>query len=787
MFGQAIYDALRELFEAKRALDERTTAEIAKQIGDYLPSKMVWPKFSAKDVNKKIVSTIVSTYECIVNSTVPDKVFYVKRWYIDQYLDSPELNDLDEEYVVDIWSLRDQTYKKNGYKRKYISLRSKKLVISTRVNPDDDWTEYFHLKDILYIIPYAQRKHTLQIFRSHSPAINLVLEDGRKLRSFVSLLAGYYRMTERWNFNICSELPSPWLVRLRRNRCHGPISAYLRKEKFLKNQANSSHPPGCLFLFQQMPDDFQSFRIYYEYNNSFSWINVRADLLDKEPKFRLWEERSSLKINGSLLQYEFTSAQKMFDFLKMERHLTTPIVPSENDILVSLLKLPSTADAPVKTSLPIVLPADLSLSEFCIAKTGMFNLRFGRLNKDKKVMIKEFVNKDRLEYFLEELGTWSGLNDKSLVNCTGIIINPLTALFECFHSTLKEVCQSTTLSLIHMIEAVYSVARAMDYLYDKNVVHGYIRFENLYVWHYERSLTIKLGDPIGWIEMVDDHAQRAWLPPEYFDLRSSFFKKLTFCSDVWAFGTTAWQILTNGKIPDFDHTTIDMKLIELGEDIPANIFDLLVKCWHKDCTARVQPMSVFRSVCQILSENYDLQRKDHYQDIEETVDLTYNNSTSGSGFFGNLKKGRFQNQLKSWVSTLSISSGSIYSGHTVSTQVNHQDSDENCDEDDEPDAISIYTQHGGLIKIYEVEPIKEEQLKNMVEIGAGNYGKVVSATLKRKDREMMVAVKLIGDPNPENSEQELEVMKKLKHKNIVRLIGWTDISKLCFHVSTKCW
>lgn len=46
------------------------------------------------------------------------------------------------------------------------------------------------------------------------------------LLSFVSALDGYYRLSVKWNFNLCSgdsSIITPSLERLQKLRCHGPV------------------------------------------------------------------------------------------------------------------------------------------------------------------------------------------------------------------------------------------------------------------------------------------------------------------------------------------------------------------------------------------------------------------------------------------------------------------------------------------------------------------------------------------------------------------------------------
>ena len=79
-------------------------------------------------------------------------------------------------------------------------------------------------------------------------------------------------------------------------------------------------------------------------------------------------------------------------------------------------------------------------------------------------------------------------------------------------SVLSELCGTSLADLFSrhaelpvglLVQAAYYLARSLDYLFSQDFVHGYIRFENLYVSHYtERTLHIKLGDPIGFRQLM---------------------------------------------------------------------------------------------------------------------------------------------------------------------------------------------------------------------------------------------------------------------------------------------
>lgn len=61
--------------------------------------------------------------------------------------------------------------------------------------------------------------------------LKLVLSSSSVAESLVSGLATYYRLMDRWTFDLCGALPTPSLVRLSELRCHGPIGFPAAYEK----------------------------------------------------------------------------------------------------------------------------------------------------------------------------------------------------------------------------------------------------------------------------------------------------------------------------------------------------------------------------------------------------------------------------------------------------------------------------------------------------------------------------------------------------------------------------
>jgi len=64
---------------------------------------------------------------------------------------------------------------------------------------------------------------TVEISRKNGIPIVFKFKSLDVANSFVALLDGYYRLTEKWTFNLCKDVFTPSLTKLRTLKCHGPI------------------------------------------------------------------------------------------------------------------------------------------------------------------------------------------------------------------------------------------------------------------------------------------------------------------------------------------------------------------------------------------------------------------------------------------------------------------------------------------------------------------------------------------------------------------------------------
>lgn len=97
---------------------------------------------------------------------------------------------------------------------------------------------------------------------------------------------------------------------------------------------------------------------------------------------------------------------------------------------------------------------------------------------------------------------WSGLFSPELIKMYGFTLSaPHTLVIESTKlGSLDEFLQKQTphsVSVVALIDAAYSLARALHYLQENNIIHGRVRCASLQVIRFEAPnlLLVRLGDP----------------------------------------------------------------------------------------------------------------------------------------------------------------------------------------------------------------------------------------------------------------------------------------------------
>eukprot|EP01147_Barroeca_monosierra_P005661 gene5661-8962_t len=139
-----------------------------------------------------------------------------------------------------------------------------------------------------------------------------------------------------------------------------------------------------------------------------------------------------------------------------------------------------------------------------------------------------------------------------------------------------------TLSLKERLHMMSDISSGMKYLHDRSIVHKDLAARNCFVTD---SGSIKLAGFGNRYDSLDVALLPVrWMAPEIF-----LEMKFTFSTDVWAFGITAWEIETYGRLP---YTTLSNEQVcayvvrgerlEQPPETPNIIYEMMLQCWSSE-------------------------------------------------------------------------------------------------------------------------------------------------------------------------------------------------------------
>ncbi|KAG8180450.1 hypothetical protein JTE90_022795 [Oedothorax gibbosus] len=673
----------------------------------------------------------------------------------------------------------------------------------------DNWTRICSIEELCYVS--MRSDETVEISRQNGVPQYVQFSGKARMHSFVSLLDGYYRLSEKWIFNLCKDLPTPSLQILRTMKCHGPVGAEFAH---LKLEEKADKTDG-IYILRESETTYDHYYVDVWTNTKQNSQNISVYKITKNSNnmfaMKGWE--GSFPSIAELLSHHATVNKLNFQRC---------IPPSEYDKTKLLLcRQDNTDNSSLKTR------GECSCSAQCIPHdaivfshsksklSGKFtvvaqgNLR--RSCTDSRAVAVKMLRKDtkvsHLQEFLTQCDKILYWQHDAIVSTIGMILtNPTSLVMEWLPiGTLDKYLQSQQASLkeVDLVEAAYHIARALWYLEEQHVCHGNIRCHNILIAsHTESSFKVKLADP-GLISYTD--ADIHWIPPEHHSDYSGASR--SNLADVYAYGTTLWEILSYGSKPMADVPSKEVKDWYLRHNtlpFPPNcrkeMENLIEECWNIDQDSRKRPQAIVRDVNQILYEVYNSRRSHSYAVIEPTAviepELSPSKPTVPSrrppvkdpplSKFKNVFKwpvtGPFKgfaynylNQSRSMTNASSANSGSSFLTAETEQSIVLETSDSLISISENGDAAE-YINSSDLSWV-----IEKEQLTLRGKIGEGFYGEVSKATLTDRFGFVPeeVAVKRIKMNNQSpicvnELKREMEIMKKLSHKNIVQIRGLVE-------------
>ncbi|XP_067002399.1 tyrosine-protein kinase hopscotch [Anabrus simplex] len=735
---------------------------------------------------------------------------YVKGEYMRQFEDMAP-NYLREEFKVltdEGGSVRALLLRVNPFHRDEPGIRM-------CIDGKKQWQQLCTIEDLCYIS--VRNDGTVEISRKNGIPMYLKFQSIPLMFSFVSLLDGYYRLMVKWTFNLCKDVRTPSVQKLYALKCHGPVGGEFSYAKLEEKRNNKC---GCFILRESET----KYDVYY------------LDVCTKESSKPKTYKIEKLNEEGYVFSADgktYESIPKLIAAYRSDDKsvcLLECLPPSEYDKSSLLLCQPDSSaldDSAIPGSTlgsPGGVPQCIDVKNLQVYKSQKKESRNGismvyrsvlKLSRSKRMevamkILKPEHREKHLKDYMELCGRWAFLQSSAIVKLYGVTLSsPFAMVMEYLNLGPLDVYlqqHRADIKPVDLVEAGTYLATALWHLEEMGIVHGKIRCHKLLVAaHNENSFLVRLGDPgLHKYSTYDIH----WIPVEcHFNFDTA---RSSVAADVWAFGTTLWEIFARGEpLPDrITNLEALRKFYQSGRRLPrprgctTDIYKLMEECWDRDLHQRKKPQAIMRDINQILYQVFNSRRAHSYatafpRGLKSLCLKDTSLSDSNSSIFTQNTEDTYLDYSKSELLSLSMDEdhGSPLSAGTSMTSSLEGAwllDENNCKDDDgtTPDISEIsdflsmfhFPADGSAMDsvtsmqgIFELDGDCNVVLQGR--IGQGFYGEVFRGTLEKgNDTEpKLVAVKKLKTNSIGTSlqdfEREISIMTKLKHPNIVEIKG----------------
>ena len=156
------------------------------------------------------------------------------------------------------------------------------------------------------------------------------------------------------------------------------------------------------------------------------------------------------------------------------------------------------------------------------------------------------------------------------------------------------------ITLRHKVAIMMQVASGMEALADQKLIHRDLAMRNVLVFGLDMAdvtaTSVKVSDfglTVNAYTATHKYVQGSALPIRYLAVESLQRHRYSEQSDVWAFGVTCWELITNGLIPYYEITNDDAVLAHVvgggrlarpardEYECPDGLWELVTTCWAK--------------------------------------------------------------------------------------------------------------------------------------------------------------------------------------------------------------
>ncbi|XP_068159954.1 tyrosine-protein kinase hopscotch [Drosophila tropicalis] len=625
-----------------------------------------------------------------------------------------------------------------------------------RVSAVPKWSLVAITEDIIMISPDEKEKKVLLEISGMQSGFDMYFETVQEMKSFVSYLGIYMRLTGIWLRDLCLLYKTPSLVELRELSCHGPIGgAYSLMKLHEKSDKCGS------YIIRQCDREYSTYYIDINVkclsgvhkNHRFqteTWKILRAEK----------QERQWILVQSNGVQTAFATLHDVALSIvtdSLERRCVPPSFHDKYPLL--LLCLPKNlknkktdiqlSDFDLRRRNPQLLnpSKDLQCYPVTCDKSNdniMFTMRGDWLQKgsfkDVPVTLKILRNDGDYAEFMMMTGKWGLIESPQFLKLYGLTLaNPLTMVMEYasygpFDRFLKK---QPNVALSNLIQVCLGLARGIHYLSEYRIIHNYIRCSNLFITEYKPPHTlVKIGDP-GYPRPYQE-SDFAWIPTKFYNNPEA--AKVDPSTQIWAFATTIYEIFSRCR-EDLrlmtQATLIQNKtqyaniLPELDPQLcPPEISETIMDGWSDDVESQFHLQVIVTRLHEIkcphteMSEN-DLAFRPEYNGYNDYYDESFMDNGAESNV------------------TTDDAKPFDYMHFPIVIEVN-----------------------GGRVRF-------NKHYKND-KIGEGHFGVVYKGRLVRYDGyDEPVAIKRLHTRNiTPDFQREMDIMQDLSHQNVVEFKFW---------------
>uniref|UniRef100_A0A7N8YAV2 Tyrosine-protein kinase n=1 Tax=Mastacembelus armatus TaxID=205130 RepID=A0A7N8YAV2_9TELE len=414
------------------------------------------------------------------------------------------------------------------------------IQTSRRSHPDDsvEWQTFCDFHEIIDIS--IKRVCQEQEARFHSL---------KEALSFVSLVDGYFRLTTDSSHYFCQDIAPPSILEGIKNHCHGPITS-----EFAVNKLKKSGFKGGTFLLRQSPKNYDNFFLTtplgLDYKDCLIIKNEHYSLPGVQKSFSSLRELTSYYQHNKLLLAEVPVKLACCCPPRPKGMLLLVCVQRQGAICLSNCRLCIHFSSKEES---------LGQGSFTrIFKGCKTDIRDGEKHVTE-VLLKELdvVHKNCWESFFEAASLMSQISHKHLLLVYGVSVhgvkNIMVQEFVKYGALDLYLKRGRSVSVSWKLDVAKQLASALNFLEEKNIVHGNICAKNLLLAREgdpsQGSFPfIKLSDPGISVVMLGKDVildRIPWVAPEVLEAPDN----MTLECDKWSFGATVWEIFNNGNAP----------------------------------------------------------------------------------------------------------------------------------------------------------------------------------------------------------------------------------------------